>query len=49
MPEIPRFGSRGDEVRRLQINLNAAIDKHYGYLIPDGKFGNHTCVVGPST
>jgi hypothetical protein len=39
MPETLRFGSHGDEVRRLQTNLNAAIGKQYGYLIPDGKFG----------
>jgi peptidoglycan hydrolase-like protein with peptidoglycan-binding domain len=39
MPEILQQGSRGEEVRRLQINLNAAIGRRYGYLNTDGKFG----------
>ena len=47
MSETLLFGSRGEEVRRLQVNLNAAlrgaIDK--GIMKPiveDGKFGGHT-------
>jgi hypothetical protein len=39
MPETLTLGSRGEEIRRLQVNLNAAIGKRYGLLNPDGKFG----------
>src|SRR5262249_32631894 len=39
MQEILRQGSRGEEVRRLQVNLNAAIGKRYGLLVTDGRFG----------
>jgi hypothetical protein len=42
MPEILMAGSRGEEVRRLQVNLNAAIGKKYGAIETDGKFGPHT-------
>jgi peptidoglycan hydrolase-like protein with peptidoglycan-binding domain len=42
MADILREGSHGEEVRRLQVNLNAAIGKRYGLLVPDGKFGRLT-------
>ena len=35
-------GSYGEEVRRLQVNLNAAIGKRYGLLKEDKKFGPRT-------
>jgi hypothetical protein len=44
MAEILRQGSRGEEVRRLQVNLNAAIGQRYGKLTPDGRFGPLTKV-----
>lgn len=42
MAEILITGSKGEEVRRLQVNLNAAIGKRYGYLVSDGTFGPRT-------
>lgn len=39
MAEILRLGSRGEEVRRLQRNLNAAIGRRGGSLVRDGVFG----------
>lgn len=42
MPDILLLGSRGEEVRRLQVNLNGAIGKRYGVLDTDGKFGRLT-------
>jgi putative peptidoglycan binding protein len=42
MADILMEGSHGEEVRRLQVNLNAAIGKRYGLLVPDGKFGRLT-------
>ncbi len=42
MPTTLRLGSQGEEVRRLQVNLNAAIGDRYGMLETDGKFGRHT-------
>ncbi len=41
-PETLRLGSQGVEVRRLQVNLNAAIGKQYGMIIVDGYFGPQT-------
>jgi len=42
MPEVLRQGSRGEEVRRLQKNLNAAIGRRYGTIAADGIFGPRT-------
>ena len=42
MPEVLRQGSRGEEVRRLQKNLNAAIGRRYGTIAADGVFGPNT-------
>jgi hypothetical protein len=42
MSELLLLGSRGEEVRRLQVNLNAAIGKKHGRIAEDGKFGQHT-------
>jgi len=42
MSELLIVGSRGEEVRRLQVNLNAAIGKRYKFIGEDGKFGNET-------
>lgn len=42
MAETLRLRSRGDEVRRLQVNLNAAIGARYGRLAADGVFGQAT-------
>jgi peptidoglycan hydrolase-like protein with peptidoglycan-binding domain len=42
MSEVLRQGSRGEEVRRLQRNLNAAIGRRYGTIAADGIFGPRT-------
>lgn len=42
MSEILMQGSYGEEVRRLQVNLNAAIGKRYGLLKEDKRFGPRT-------
>jgi len=42
MPEILIIGSQGEEVRRLQVNLNAAIGERNGLLKTDGIFGPRT-------
>ena len=42
MSELLSLGSRGEEVRHLQVNLNAAIGNKFGFLVPDGKFGTNT-------
>lgn len=42
MAETLRYGSRGEEVRRLQQNLNGAIGQRYGMLALDGIFGDDT-------
>jgi Putative peptidoglycan binding domain len=42
MSEILRQGGSGQEVRRLQTNLNAAIGRRYGLLKADGFFGPKT-------
>ena len=42
MPEVLRQGNRGEEVRRLQKNLNAAIGRKYGTIAADGIFGPRT-------
>ena len=42
LAELLREGSRGQEVLRLQRNLNAAIGRRYGQLVADGIFGPKT-------
>ena len=42
MAELLRQGSRGEEVRRLQKNLNAAVGRRYGAIAVDGIFGPRT-------
>lgn len=42
MGELLRQGSRGEEVRRLQKNLNAAVGRRYGAIAVDGIFGPRT-------
>jgi hypothetical protein len=42
MSELLMLGSRGEEVRRLQVNLNAAIGNKHKRIKEDGKFGQQT-------
>ena len=42
MAELLKEGSRGQEVVRLQRNLNAAVGGRYGQLVTDGIFGPKT-------